>query len=233
VATYNTPYKPLPDSGSLNKQTTKNNPKSPDYWGEIRVNLKDLTAIKTEDGLTIIKLSGWKREDKNGRTFLSLARTRRRCSSRITGPRVSYGRCALLIMALQFECRKVALKQDRTGFVLTLSLHPDEAPEELLRDYVGARYMCVLARIKDDESHTDYKNRVTIAGILCRSHVFQKFMEEIYSGKPLSEDETVEVLCGLCKIESRTELNGNDAAKKSFDSLLDEFEEWKKNGAAF
>jgi hypothetical protein len=136
-------------------------------------------------------------------------------------------------MALQFECRKVALKQDRTGFVLTLSLHPDEAPEELLRDFVGARYMCVLARIKDDESHTDYKNRVTIAGILCRSHVFQKFLEEIYSGKPLSEDETAELLCGLCKIESRTELNGKDEAKKAFDSLLVEFEEWKTNGTAF
>ena len=32
-------------------------------------------------------------------------------------------------MALQFEARKVALKQDRTGYVLTLSLHPDEIPD--------------------------------------------------------------------------------------------------------
>jgi hypothetical protein len=28
--------------------------------------------------------------------------------------------------ALQFEAVKVALKQDRTGFVLTLNIHPDE-----------------------------------------------------------------------------------------------------------
>ena len=73
MATYDTPYKPLPDSGTLNKQTTKNNPKSPDYWGEIHLNMKDLTAIKVVDGLTVVKLSGWKREDKNGRTYLSLA----------------------------------------------------------------------------------------------------------------------------------------------------------------
>jgi hypothetical protein len=73
MATYDTPYKPLPDSGTLNKQTVKKSPRSADYWGEIRVNLKDLTAIKTEDGLTVIKLSGWKKEDKNGKTFLSLA----------------------------------------------------------------------------------------------------------------------------------------------------------------
>jgi hypothetical protein len=49
----------------------------------------------------------------------------------------------------------------------------------------------------------------------------------------LSEDETAELLCGLCKIESRTELNGKDEAKKAFDSLLVEFEEWKTNGTAF
>jgi hypothetical protein len=55
-------------------------------------------------------------------------------------------------MALQFEARKVALKQDRTGFVLTLALHPDEIPEELLRDFVGARYACALVRFQDDEN---------------------------------------------------------------------------------
>ena len=125
------------------------------------------------------------------------------------------------------------MKQDRTGFVLTLSLHPDEAPEELLRDFVGARYMCVLARINDDETHADYKNRVTIAGIVCRSHVFQEFLGATYSNKSLSEDETAELLCSLCNIESRTELNGNEAAKKIFDRLLVEFEEWKQNGSAF
>ena len=73
MATYDKPYVPAPDSGTLNKQATKTNPLGPDYWGDIRVNLKDLTAIKTENGLTIIKLSGWKRVDKNGRTYLSLA----------------------------------------------------------------------------------------------------------------------------------------------------------------
>ena len=60
-------------------------------------------------------------------------------------------------MALQFEARKVALKQDRTGFILTLALHPDEVPEEILRDFVGARYACAVVRIQDDESPTPYK----------------------------------------------------------------------------
>ena len=75
-------------------------------------------------------------------------------------------------MALQFEARKVALKQDRTGFVLTLSMHPDEVPEEILRDFVGTRYGCALVRIQDDESATPYNNRVQKAGMLCRSPNF-------------------------------------------------------------
>ena len=53
---------------------------------------------------------------------------------------------------LQFESVKVALKQDKTGYVLTLCLHPDEIPEELLRDYVGARYQVVMVRLSTDET---------------------------------------------------------------------------------
>ena len=78
-----------------------------------------------------------------------------------------------MVSTLQFEGQKVALKQDRTGFVLTLSIHPDEAPEELLRDFVGARYMVVMARIQDDETPTPYKNRVSKAAMLCKSLDFQ------------------------------------------------------------
>jgi hypothetical protein len=72
MKTYDTPYKPLPDKGSLNKAANKTNPNAADYWGEIRINLKDMTAIEVEDGCHIVKLSGWKNVDKNGRTYLKL-----------------------------------------------------------------------------------------------------------------------------------------------------------------
>ena len=68
-----TEYKPYPDSGSLRASGTKKGPKSPDYWGNIAINLKDLTNIKTEDGLTVVKLSGWKKVDKSGKTYLSIS----------------------------------------------------------------------------------------------------------------------------------------------------------------
>jgi hypothetical protein len=53
---------------------------------------------------------------------------------------------------LQFEAVKVALKQDATGYVLTLKVHPDEIPDELMRDFVGTRYVIVAARLNDDET---------------------------------------------------------------------------------
>ena len=128
-------------------------------------------------------------------------------------------------MPLQFEARKVALKQDRTGFVLTLAIHPDEIADEMLRDYVGSRYMCVMVRLNDDESATQYDNRVQHAGMLCRQYYFQKFMSDVYLAE-INEASCTEALHTHCGIASRTELNGNDLAKTLFDELIKEFEAW-------
>jgi len=121
-------------------------------------------------------------------------------------------------MPMQFEARKVALKQDRTGFVLTLSVHPDEFPSELLRDFVGARYACVMVRINDDETPVEYKNRVQKAGMLCKTPLFQQFLGTE------GEAATANALCSRLGIESRTELNGNSLAQSLFDDLVAEYE---------
>jgi hypothetical protein len=130
-------------------------------------------------------------------------------------------------MALQFEARKIALKQDRTGFILTLALHPDEAPEEILRDFVGARYACALVRIQDDESPTQYSNRVAEAGMLCRDPDFQEFL------MCDNESDAAHMLCKRCGIESRTELHGNANSKRLFDLLVHEFKYVRKTNDPF
>jgi hypothetical protein len=121
-------------------------------------------------------------------------------------------------VALQFEARKVALKQDRTGFILTLSIHPDEIPVELMRDFVGARYGCALVRIQDDESPTPYNNRVQQAAILCKRENFWEFLVV------KNEEEAVESLCGYLGITSRSELNGNKVAQERFDEMVKRYE---------
>jgi hypothetical protein len=132
-------------------------------------------------------------------------------------------------MPLQFEARKVALKQDRTGFVLTLAIHPDECPEEILRDFVGARYGCAMVRIQDDESGTAYVNRVQKAGMLCKEQNFWCFLsiEPISCVSVKSEDDAAGELCKRCGIESRTELHGNEIAKQIFDDLVKAYESFK------
>jgi hypothetical protein len=132
-------------------------------------------------------------------------------------------------MALQFEARKVALKQDRSGYILTLALHPDEIPEELLRDFVGTRYACAVVRIQDDESPTHYNNRVQKAGMLCRDENFQEFIASRLVGHSVDEDQTATALCKQCGIESRSELNGNVKAQEMFDALVLDFENWSKD----
>jgi len=66
-------FKEFPDSGSLRANTTKKGGKSPDYWGALAINVKDKTNVQMDGDLMIIKLSGWKKQDKQGRTFLSIA----------------------------------------------------------------------------------------------------------------------------------------------------------------
>jgi hypothetical protein len=66
-------FETRPDTGVLFAEHSKKSPKSPDYSGTISINLKDLTALKVENGLTVIKLSGWKKTGASGKTFLSLA----------------------------------------------------------------------------------------------------------------------------------------------------------------
>ncbi|KPK22221.1 MAG: hypothetical protein AMK69_20280 [Nitrospira bacterium SG8_3] len=135
--------------------------------------------------------------------------------------------------ALQFEAVKVALKQDKTGFVLTLNIHPDELPEELIRDYVGSRYGVAMVRIEDDETARKYDNRVKQSGILCRSREFQYWLHETGKTETITEEDAVEYIYRACGIRSRSELNGNIAAKEKFDSMVSEYDEWRQDQEPF
>lgn len=66
-------YEYRKDSGRLMASLSKFNDKSPDYWGEIAIDVKDMTKVKQENGLYIVKINGWKRKSKTGTTYLSLA----------------------------------------------------------------------------------------------------------------------------------------------------------------
>jgi hypothetical protein len=135
---------------------------------------------------------------------------------------------------LQFEGVKVALKQDKTGYVLTLSLHPDDIPEELLRDFVGARYQVVMVRINGNEEPMDRQNEfesdraIRIAGLLCRDPKFWEYLCEDNQILNANEKESTDWLRDYLNIPSRSELKTNPKARLLLDQLHKEYNEWNQ-----
>ena len=131
-----------------------------------------------------------------------------------------------------FEAVKVALKQDKTGYVLTLSLHPDEIPEELLRDYVGARYQVVMVRLNGSEQPMDRKEEfegdrsIRIAGLLCRDPKFWKFLFDDSQIFEEDEETCTNWLRDYLGVQSRSELKTNEDARKRLDKIYREYKEW-------
>ena len=133
----------------------------------------------------------------------------------------------------QFEARKIALKQTKDGHVLNLAIHPDEIPEEILRDFVGARYMVVMVRLADTEvpmvRAEEYAGAKLVkrAGILCRDREFWDFLQEqgyIFERK---EDIAVDWLCSYLNVKSRADIRTNEKAQYLFEQINEEYRKWK------
>jgi len=132
----------------------------------------------------------------------------------------------------QFESVKVALKQDKTGFVLTLSIHPDDLPEEILRDFVGARYQVVMVRLNNEERPMNREQEhsndgVRTAGMLGRDPQFHQFL---YDGGHIfiaNEEEATNWLKEYLDIQSRTEIKESQRAQEKLRGVQQEFSSWK------
>jgi len=61
------------DSGRLMAATSKRHEKAPDYFGEIAIDIKDLTKVEKQGDLFVFRLNGWKRKSQSGMTYLSLS----------------------------------------------------------------------------------------------------------------------------------------------------------------
>ena len=136
---------------------------------------------------------------------------------------------------LQFEAIKIAMRQDRSGFILTLNVHPDEAPEEVLRDFVGARYQVVMVRLSDGDipmnRDQEYaRDPVRMSAILCKDKEFARFLfNTSLTFTWLEESEVTEWLREELNITSRAELKDNREAAKQFWFIYQEFMQWKQS----
>jgi hypothetical protein len=140
----------------------------------------------------------------------------------------------MTIQTLQFEGVKIAMKQDKSGYVLTLSVHPDEVPEPLLRDFVGARYQVVMVRLNGEERpinrDAEYsRDAVRTAGMLCRDPAFSIYLYESGLVFEKTEMAAIQWLKEELDIESRSELSENFMAAEKLKVIAQEFKKWKIN----
>lgn len=137
----------------------------------------------------------------------------------------------MAIKTLQFEAVKIAMKQDKTGIILTLNIHPDELPTELMRDFVGARYQVVMVRLNDENrpmsrDHEYSRDPVRTAGILCRDKNFAQYLHEKEQIFEKKEADVIEWLKMELDIESRTELKEDLQKAKKFWAIYQEYQQW-------
>lgn len=134
----------------------------------------------------------------------------------------------------QFEAVKVALKQNSTGYVLTLCLHPDEIPEELLRDFVGARYQVVMVRLDGNDRPMDRQDEfegersVKLAGVLCRDPRFWDYLQDDNQILTPNEKEATDWMREYLGLASRSELKTNAEARRQLEKINSEFGRWKE-----
>ena len=135
---------------------------------------------------------------------------------------------------IQYEAVKVALKQDRTGFMLTMSIHPDEIPEKLIRDFVGARYQVVMVRLNGDEQPMNRGEEygidpVKLAAILCKDKYFHQFLVESGEIFDLGEKPATEWLREKLLVQSRSEIRESPQKARLLLQINETYKAWKQN----
>jgi hypothetical protein len=112
-------------------------------------------------------------------------------------------------------------------------MHPDDIPEDLLRDFVGARYQVVMVRLDTNEAPIDRQEEfagdraLRIAGMLCRD---PKFWEFLYSRSDISTkdyESATHWLRFYLELESRSQIKTNAVAQAQLDKLYREYTLWQ------
>lgn len=137
------------------------------------------------------------------------------------------------IKTLNFEAIKVALKQDKTGYVLTLCVHPDDIPNELLRDFVGSHYQVVMVRLNDDnqpmnrDGEFEGDRAIRLAGVLCREKEFWEYLNDEGQIFEADEESATEWLRDYLGVQSRSELKTNQEARLRLKKVNEEYKVWR------
>jgi hypothetical protein len=133
---------------------------------------------------------------------------------------------------IQFEAVKTGLRQGKDGYILNLAMHPDDIPDDLVKDFVGARYMVVMVRLADTEVPFNREEfagaqMVKLAGMLCRDSKFWDYLYEDGQLFETSESACIDWLQSYLSVSSRAEIKTNLEAQGALKLLYGQYKEWK------
>jgi hypothetical protein len=126
-----------------------------------------------------------------------------------------------------FEGKVDSVSRSKRGTFIRLEV--SEAPAELLGLSPGQRLMVGASPLGDfDEDDGEGERAVQLAGILCRSQSFWKFIEARSKVDISVEDENDAAvwLRGKLGIDSRSDLKHNAEAREQLRVINEKFQEW-------
>ena len=131
--------------------------------------------------------------------------------------------------ALTFEGVLSFERKNKDGIVVQFTIHPNDAPPDLLTAWIGTRYLLSIVEIGDDEQPVAPKSKsegrlaVSSAGALCRNSEFRKWLSYEMTEVVESEEEAAEVLRKVLAIKSRRDLETDVEAREVFNDMKNRF----------
>lgn len=128
-----------------------------------------------------------------------------------------------------FEAVKIAWRQSKDGFVLTLSVHPDEVNPDIAICRTGTRFQVAMVEITDTGEPVagpelaEGLKAVKVAATLCRDERFWQWLATAEGLFIESEAEAAEWLREEIGVRSRSELKDDAKARKRFEEVKDRF----------
>lgn len=125
----------------------------------------------------------------------------------------------------QMEVKKDGLRQMQDGtWKLSLTVHPNDMPTELMADPMGKLYMAVLAPVQDNGEPEPKERkpfgslpRAQQAGMLCQDERFAKWLIGTH-GMP--GDNPEQIVRDHCLVKSRADLDKGELAAAAWDRLV-------------
>lgn len=140
--------------------------------------------------------------------------------------------------ALTFEGAKLYLKQDGRGFVLSILVHPNEVPMDLMMAPINTRYTIAMVEMADDGSivkpriQSEADKLIASAGMLCKNERFIEwcFKRRFIDGK--EEHKAEAYVRDFCGVLSRTEFRTKPSAREQYKILVRLFKDDVGHGRA-